>query len=168
MIGHAAVGGLHFVGRERELAALTDAALDVANGHSRLVVVRGAAGMGKTTLCEHAAPLLGRQGFTVTWGRGWPDGGAPPLWPWTSVLRDLGGDDAAAILDEDGRVGAIDADRFGRFAAVAEVLRGRASKQPVAIVLDDAHLADAAATLLTRFVGAHSAPDTPARRRHPP
>ena len=30
--------------------------------------------------------------------------------------------------------------------------RGRASKQPLAIVLDDAHLADAAATLLTRFV----------------
>ena len=152
MIGHAAVGGLHFVGRERELAALTDAALDVATGHSRLVLVRGAAGMGKTTLCEHAAPLLAQQGFTVTWGRGWPDGGAPPLWPWTSVLGDLGGDEAAAILDEDGRVGAIDADRFGRFAAVADVLRGRASNQPVAIVLDDAHLADAAATLLTRFV----------------
>ena len=152
MIGHAAVGGLHFVGRERELASLTDAALDVANGHSRLVLVRGAAGMGKTTLCEHAAPLLARRGFAVTWGRGWPDGGAPPLWPWTSVLRDLGGDDAAAILDEDGRVGAIDADRFARFAAVADVLRRCASKQPVAIVLDDAHLADAAATLLTRFV----------------
>ena len=108
----------------------TDAALDVANGHSRLVVVRGAAGMGKTTLCEHAAPLLAQQGFTVTWGRGWPDGGAPPLWPWTSVLRDLGGDDAAAILDEDGRAGTIDADRFARFAAVADVLRGRASNQP--------------------------------------
>ena len=71
-----------------------------------------------------------------------------------------------AILDEDGRVGAIDADRFARFAAVADVLGGRASKQPVAIVLDDAHLADAAATLLTRFV-VRTLHQTRCRRRHP-
>ena len=122
------------------------------DGRSQLLIVSGPAGIGKTTLCRHAVGRAAADGFNVAWGRSWPDGGAPALWPWTAVLSELVGRDAAGMLSEDPHRSAIDADRFSRFAAVANLLGSRTADAPLAIVLDDAHLADAAALLLVRFL----------------
>lgn len=42
------------IGRRVELAALRDAALEAARGRTRLVIVEGEPGIGKTCLCDHA------------------------------------------------------------------------------------------------------------------
>ena len=92
-------------------------------------------------------------------GSRWPDGGAPPLWPWGTVLRTLAGDELSAVLRADEQ--RSDTDRFARFSAVLDVVAGRAGRSPVAIVLDDAHLADTAALLLVRFLLKGSTGDRP-------
>ncbi len=51
-----------FVGREQELAALHAAARQAAHGHSRVVLVMGEAGSGKTHLLYEIARQLGRAG----------------------------------------------------------------------------------------------------------
>jgi len=141
-----------FVGRTdqlRRLEAVCAAALARRGG---LVVVSGVAGIGKTRLCEEAADRAGRAGFTVAWGRCWPDGGAPPLWPWQSVLNQLCGPEAAAILDSDAGPATADPERFSRFVKVGDLLGDACTRGPVLVVLDDLHTADPGAVLLARFV----------------
>jgi len=51
---------LHFLrGRQREQAELNQMLLDVRSGRSRVLVVRGEAGIGKTALLEYLAGLMG-------------------------------------------------------------------------------------------------------------
>ena len=141
-----------FVARDRELAVIRDAANAARDGVSQVVVVSGPAGIGKTTLCWNAAARAAGDGVAVAWGRAWGHGGAPPLWPWSSVLTELAGPDAATALGDTEVPARDDAARFARFVAVADLVAARTRQSPVMIVLDDVHLADAAALLLARFV----------------
>jgi tetratricopeptide (TPR) repeat protein len=152
MAGRPVKEDVRLVGRDEELTLIDDACATARSGRGRLLVVRGEAGIGKTTLCERAARRADAEGFAVGWGRCWADGGAPPLWPWPAVLEALGGVDAARILDEDAGRSGLDPDRFARFAAVAELLAERSTVSPLMIVIDDAHVADPAALLLSRFL----------------
>lgn len=137
-----------FIGRVRELDLLTQALARAKDGAGQLVLVCGEPGVGKTRLCREASRRAARAGFTVAWGRGWPDGGAPPLWPWPPVLDALS--DAAPELALDAY--ATPSERFARFAAINELLARACARSPVLAVLDDLHTADADALLLTRFV----------------
>ena len=152
MAGRPGAGDRHFVGRDHELAVIAEGCAAARAGQGSLIVVTGEAGIGKTTLCEQAAGRANDDGFVVAWGRCWADGGSPPLWPWPEVLAELGGPPAAALLGEDRRRADLDPDRFGRFTAVGELLAQRAHDQPLLIVIDDFHVADAAALLLARFL----------------
>ena len=151
----------HFVGHARELALVTDACRAAAGGRGTVVVVSGEAGVGKSRLCAEAGARLAAR-MTVVTARCWPHGGAPALWPWQPILRDLAGPDAAALLaagPAPGDVSAggtpaavLDPDRFARFVAVAERLAAAARVRPACVVIDDAHAAEAATLLLARFV----------------
>ena len=134
-----------FVGREAELASIDRAVARARAGISALVTVVGEGGMGKTRLIEEA--LNRAEGFTVAWGAGWPEAGAPPLWPWQAVLEQLGASAAVELLDQGEET--TERDRFARFRAVSQHV---AREEPLAIVLDDAHHVDVAALLLARFV----------------
>jgi MoxR-like ATPase len=71
-----------FVGRAdelTELVALLDAALD---GRSRVAVLAGEPGIGKTRLAEELAALAGARTVPVLWGGGTAAEGAPAYWPW--------------------------------------------------------------------------------------
>src|SRR5918912_1145237 len=61
-----------FVGRDRELGALRAALADAVAGRGRLVLLSGAAGVGKTTLAE----VLAREAAGA--GEGPPRGPPPP------------------------------------------------------------------------------------------
>jgi hypothetical protein len=136
------------VGRGVEFRQLMRALRDVSHGDGRLVVVSGAAGLGKTRLAEELAARARTHGVRVGMGRCWHDGEAPPLWPWRDVLRDL--DVPEQLLAADASESPHD--RFARFVAVLEHLRGIARAAPLLIILDDVHMADAASLLLTRFL----------------
>jgi hypothetical protein len=147
-----------FVGRGRELQVLDDVLVAAAGGEGSAVLVTGPPGIGKTALCREVAGRARRTGFTVAWGGCWPDGGAPPWWPWPEILgavddgrgADLFGADHAAVVPE----------RFARFTAILRILDTASARAPLLVVVDDIHAADASALLLVRFV-ARSVPWRP-------
>jgi AAA ATPase-like protein len=136
-----------FVGRTAELRLLLRGLNNAARGNGRLMIISGAVGLGKTRLAEEFAVRARKRGAWVAIGRCWHNGDAPPLWPWTTILRELGAPD-----DVLGAHAADPHDRFARFVAVLEYLRLVARSAPIVIVLDDAHMADPASVLLTRFL----------------
>ncbi|HEV2783275.1 MAG TPA: AAA family ATPase [Actinophytocola sp.] len=141
-----------FVGRDHELAALAALRERAVGGRRQLVMVTGGAGIGKTWLCERASEAAYRDGFDVAWGRCWPHGGAPALWPWPALLPTLAGPAGAGLLAADASRDRVDPERFARFTAVAELLAETRADKPTMIVIDDVHHADESALLLTRFL----------------
>jgi DNA-binding CsgD family transcriptional regulator/tetratricopeptide (TPR) repeat protein len=141
-----------FIGRQDELAILSGLSRMAALGHRQLVVVSGVAGIGKTTFAASAAAAAEEVGFQVVWGRCWPDGGAPPLWPWQKISAEIMGRRAAELLAEEPLGGPMEAERFGRFIALADRLAEACVEQPTMVVVDDIHAADPGAVLLARFL----------------
>jgi predicted ATPase len=127
----------------------------------------GEAGLGKTRLLREAAAHAEARGFAVATGRGSRDDGAPPLWPWTALLRDLGAALPTSVAEGE-------AARFEVWEAVAAELAAAARRRPLLAVLDDLHWADASSIkLLTHLVDTLDAARTGplallvARRSHP-
>ncbi|WP_336921051.1 AAA family ATPase [Aquipuribacter sp. SD81] len=156
------------VGRAEEQAALSgllDAALA---GRTAVGVVVGEPGIGKSALLGDLAAAARARGVTVATGRCSQDDGAPPLWPFLQVLRDLGAG-AASPLE---LVPTGDAPAFGTWERVARGVLDAAAERPVLLVLDDLHWADEAThRALAHLLG--SAPDDArlalvvSRRAHP-
>jgi DNA-binding CsgD family transcriptional regulator len=143
-----------FVGRDAELAELAARLDAAAGGAGGLVLVSGPAGIGKTRTVEEA---VARAAGPVAWGRCVDDPGAPPLWPWRRVLRDLpavGAAVAGALADVD-RAGAgadPDAARFRLAAAASDALVACAAATGLVLVLEDLHWADESSLRLLRFL----------------
>jgi hypothetical protein len=159
-----------FVGRSRELTALTAALRQAATGDARLALVAGEPGIGKTELARAFARAAGNDGAVVLWGSAWEDGGAPPYWPWVQVLRSYGrqaGPEALAeaagpqaavlgqVLPELGAAptpaGPASGARFALFEAVCAVLDRASRSAPLVVILDDLHAAGRPSALLLRF-----------------
>ncbi|WP_432933699.1 AAA family ATPase [Microbispora sp. CA-135349] len=79
------------VGRGTQLDRLAELARDVAGGRPRIAVISGEPGIGKTWLAEAFAERRAAEGWPVAWGRCHETSGAPALWPWQQVVRDLAG-----------------------------------------------------------------------------
>lgn len=153
------------VGREVELEKLDRALEASTSGHGRAVMVVGDAGIGKSTLLRACGARAAARGVLVAWGHGWLDGASTPLLPWTQVLRTVAGHvagdrpldvgpGAAPLLTLVPELRGVvagsapppetaDADFFLRDAIVT-VLRRVASRQPLAVFIDDLHVADTA------------------------
>jgi DNA-binding SARP family transcriptional activator/tetratricopeptide (TPR) repeat protein len=166
-----------FVGRDRELAELTGALDDVPRGRGSLFLLSGEPGIGKTRLAEEVAARASERGARVLSGRCWESGGAPAYWPWVQCLRVLvqepepatlaaqvgaGAADIAQIVPElhellpdlRGPPPSVDPDgaRFRLFEAITTFVRNAAGAQPIVLILEDFHAADASSLLLLRFV----------------
>jgi DNA-binding SARP family transcriptional activator len=140
------------VGRRRELARVSAIAADVTAGRTRVVVLEGEAGIGKTRLAEAAADLAREQGWAVAWSRCADEAGAPALWPWAQVLQQLGQPplEPIAAAEEDD----ADAARFQLFQDLCGRLTEAAS-QPVLVVLDDLQGADTTSVQLLGLLARH-------------
>ena len=144
------------IGRDAERAALTALLDAAAAGSFAAAQVVGEPGIGKTRLVEDLAEQAGRRGLTVAVGRCSQDDGAPPLWPWRSVLETFGG---PTLQDEPVGGGADSGtDYLARWDAIARRVVDAATTTPVLVVLEDLHWADEA-TLRTL---AHLLATTPA------
>ena len=146
-----------FVGRTRELHELRAAFDEADSGRGSLVLVTGEPGIGKTRLMQEFAGTAPDRGWHVVVGRCWEEGGAPPYWPWIQVVRAAGGEfERLARTPSEGGAGAgadPESVRFMLFDAVTRFLVESALAQPLVIVVDDLHAADAPSLLLLRFLG---------------
>lgn len=83
----AVVDNIPFVGRTGELTELSRVFEEAIARGPRLVLITGEAGIGKTTLVEHAVGSLCGQRVPVLWGRAWEGVRGNPFGVWVDVLR---------------------------------------------------------------------------------
>ncbi len=151
-------------GRDAELAAL-GADLDAARaGAGGLVLVLGEPGIGKTQLALAAASLARARGACAVWGHASQGDGAPVYWPWIRALAAAAaqhprGSELAPILPilrardaADPAEGDPARSRFELFDRVTAAMARAAEAQPLVLVFDDLHWADAGSLRLLEFV----------------
>ncbi len=164
-----------FVGRDAEIEALAGLLAGAAAGHGAVVALSGEPGIGKT----HTAEALGRRaaGVRVLWGRCKEEPGAPPYWPWLQMLRAwLDGHDDDRVRDVLGAAAVPLTEiapvirerlpglppllpttdplqqRFRMFDAMTGFWKRAAAAEPVLLILDDLHWADASSLRLLEFL----------------
>jgi DNA-binding CsgD family transcriptional regulator/tetratricopeptide (TPR) repeat protein len=176
----AIVGVEHrvLVGRETEIGALLTALDAAVAGRGSLLLVAGEPGIGKSRLADEFAAKGESVDARVLWGRCWEAGGAPAYWPWTQALRGLveeldletlkamvgrGGADLAQLVPElrerlpdlpNPDPASPEVARFRLFDQLSGFLNRVSETQPVLMVLEDLHAADASSLLLLQFVAA--------------
>ncbi|MGH8929869.1 MAG: BTAD domain-containing putative transcriptional regulator [Egibacteraceae bacterium] len=143
-----------FVGRNPELATLRRHLDATQAGSGRVVLVEGEPGIGKTRLAEIVATEAASRGFRALWGRCFEGEGAPSLWPWTQVLRQVHeARDLTALVPWGGQLDPQDA-RAHLNQALSDLLGQLAVARPLLVVLDDLHWADVASLQLLEFLAA--------------
>jgi len=165
------------VGRDSELAALAAALEDVCAGRSRVVLLSGEPGIGKTRLAEALSTRARGRGALVAWGSCHDAGAAPPFWPWVQLIGALarrgdapevcaalgrGASSIAQMVPEVKDVEGLqlapvpmtepEAARTLLYDAVAGFVRRLADTRPVVLVIDDLHWADVASLQLLEVV----------------
>ncbi|WP_369638582.1 AAA family ATPase, partial [Nocardia sp. JMUB6875] len=92
-----------FIGRERELANLRQHWEESAQGHPRLIICRGEAGIGKTRLATELTTWARTRGGRTLWTRALQARDTPPFWLWRQAFDDLPpvaeGDDRLQLFD---------------------------------------------------------------------
>ncbi len=151
------------VGRTDSLSILMSALEEAFDGRGAVCIVTGEPGIGKTRLAETFAHGAREHGAAVLWGR-WTHGdGAPALWPFTQVLREMRG---SRLADKVLRTVALIAERetaptdsttvrVAMSAALNEVCQGLSrlsSQQRLSIVLEDLQWADQASLRLLETI----------------
>ena len=174
--GGSSFTGSDFVGRDREMVTLRASLTDVVAGHGRLVLLVGEPGIGKTRTTQELTGLARRQGARVLTGRCYEGDGAPPFWPWVQIVREYLQECSLATIQTDLGTGAVDVAqvipevrerlpelpaaptlepeqaRFRFFDSFTRFLKNAARVQPLVLVLDDLHWADASSLLLLQFL----------------
>jgi len=163
-----------FVGRGDVLGAIAEAVAAADQGTGRVILLAGEAGMGKTRTAQEAAARARRAGCTVLTGWCAERAGAPTLWPWRQLLRQLAMDgerfsragaldggpaDLAELLPmvhrgERARHAPLDPEQaqFGLFETVIELLTHATRDATHLLVLDDFHWADRGSLRLLGFL----------------
>lgn len=158
---------LPLIGRDHELAALTRMLDEADAGTPSFAALVGDPGMGKSRLAGEVAALATERGAQVLVGRCSQDEGAPPLWPWSSVLAGLG----QSLPVEAGT--ADESTRFRAWDDLCDALLRASRDRTTLVVLDDLHWADVSSLrvlglLLEKAQDAHLAVLATWRDRPPP
>ncbi len=143
-------GGAPLIGRDEELARLSQVLDRARQGHGLVAAVIGEAGIGKSRLVEELAASAVARGTRVVTGRAHEMEGALPLGPWIDAIH----------LDEQlpdlwpstARASAVPDDPLRLFEAVARLLGHLAATGPLLVVLEDLHWADATSLNLVSFI----------------
>ena len=142
------------LGRPAELAGLRAALAQAGDGRPAYAALSGPPGIGKSRLMEEIAVYAAGRGWQVAVGRCTQEVGAPPLWPWLSVLEALGLPFDHPAPGPDGGGGA-----FQIRAGLVEAVQRAADNRPFLLVFEDLHWADtstlAVLKLLAQSTGAH-------------
>ena len=167
------------VGRQRDLARLTEALDEAFAGHGQLAVLIGEAGAGKSRLVTELSAAATRRLGRVLIGRCYETERILPFAPWVNALRAGRVFEDREILDtlEPGWRDELErllpelssqakptipggelAARSGGdprypFEAISELLKRLTRRQPLLVVLDDVHWADEMSVRLLAFLG---------------
>ncbi len=144
----AGTTGWPLVGRDHELAALVGL-LERAAEEPVFAALTGEPGIGKSRLSDEVTAVARERGVEVLVGRCSQDEGAPPLYPWASVLAGLGRDLPSVGSGEE-----VDdsASRFRAWEAIVRTLLAAAQERPLLVVLDDLHWADTSTLRVLRLL----------------
>lgn len=138
---------------------LSDALSAASEGSGGLVLLRGEAGIGKTTAARDVATSARRRGVTVRWAACWSGGGTVAHAPWLTLLSGLGVPGRRAVerlLGSDlGDAAAAAPARASAYAAVVEALEQATADHAALLVVDDLHWADEGTLELLDVVAAH-------------
>jgi class 3 adenylate cyclase/tetratricopeptide (TPR) repeat protein len=164
-----------YVGRVAERERLDRLWEQARKGSLRLVLIGGEAGVGKTRLSTHLALQAHGEGATALYGRCDEDLGVP-YQPWVQALGYLveeapqklidghverfGGDLARLVPALGDRVAELPAprqsdpetERYLLYAAITGLLEQAGQQEPLLLILDDLHWADAPTLSLLRHV----------------
>jgi AAA ATPase domain len=158
VVPQASVPARRLFGRDSERARI-DSALAVARrGGSAVVVVRGEAGVGKTALLDDAVARA--RGLRVVRTRGAGPEDERPFAALAELFEPLLGElsrlstaRAAAVASALGfRAPDRALDRYAVYAGMLDVLTTAAEETPTLVVVDDAHLLDAASAEAIPFI----------------
>src|SRR4051794_29038289 len=166
---------LPFVGRSSELEGLRELMPTVDGTSSRVVLLGGEPGSGKSRLVREFAAEAAHDGALVLYGACDPEV-RTPFGPFVEALDQLarvtepaelraslgggGGELTRLLPDLEARVGTLapagdadpDTERHRLHTAVAELLAGITRRRPALLVLEDVHWADAPTLLLLRHL----------------
>ncbi|HET9859732.1 MAG TPA: BTAD domain-containing putative transcriptional regulator [Nocardioidaceae bacterium] len=134
------------VGRDAQLDALTDLLGIADSGTPTFASLVGDPGIGKSRLAAELAERARARGVAVLVGRCSQDEGAPPLWPWVSVLEGLGHALPGEVAHED------EGSRFRSWDQIVRILLDEAAKRTLLVVLDDLHWADVSSLRVLRLL----------------
>ena len=176
------VGELPFAARDDERMRLSDAWKRAQVDRATTVLLAGEPGIGKTRLASELARQAHEEGALVVLGR-CDEHTAAPHAPWSELLRSIVTGAADEVIVEHvahhgGELTRVvpelprrapnaplptstdpDTERLLLFDAVVDILQRAAEPQPVLVLLDDAHWADAGSVHLLRHVVSHLEPD---------
>ncbi|WP_155360046.1 AfsR/SARP family transcriptional regulator [Acrocarpospora macrocephala] len=136
------------IAREAQLRRIADRLAEAARGQGGVLLVAGEAGIGKTRLAQAAADAAG---VRVVWGRCVEADAAPAFWPWLQALREVGERAADTVRRLTSGSGDPAADPDVALFDLHERVLGTLAAEPVMVVLDDLHSADAASLRLLRY-----------------
>jgi class 3 adenylate cyclase len=165
-----------FVGRVHELDALKALFDDVLSGRSKLVMVVGEPGIGKTRLVEELGVHAAVRGAQVCWGHCYEGELGLPYLPFVEALRTYVRDRSDIELRAELSTGAPevatlvsdlrtrfpdlpvspplegDAERMRLFEGVSAFLANAARARPLVLMLDDLHWSDKPTLLLLQYL----------------
>src|SRR4051812_16812809 len=142
------LGGVLPLERESELEAIEELVTGAADGRGALLLVEGAAGIGKSTLLAHAEETARAHGLTVLRARGhelerafgW--GVARSLLEGSLTDDLLAGPARPAAVVFDAQAEPASADAFAVLHALYWLTARLAERTPLLLAVDDAHWAD--------------------------
>ncbi|MGH2837383.1 MAG: protein kinase domain-containing protein, partial [Thermoleophilaceae bacterium] len=170
------LGSGSFIGREADLLELRRGVDEAIAGRGRVATIVGEAGIGKSRLAAELQAYAGLRGAQVLSGRCHDREGAPAFWPWVQAIRSYvknrepealrrelgsGATEIANVVSEvSSHLGDLPepepADpehaQFRLFDSITNFLLNASTEQPLAIFLEDLHLADESSLQLLQFV----------------
>lgn len=149
----ARAGASSLVGRAHLLSRVGDALAAARSEGPRWVVLRGEAGIGKTTLLTELVDRARADGWRTAGAVAHEDPDVPAYWLWSQVLKGLPGEAGTlAGATASAREAGGDAARFGVYEGVRDALVRAAADAPVLVTLDDLQWADGDSLRLARFL----------------